>query len=47
MQKKNYIHIYVVVNFFISDNFRFSFLLGYGNVANEVETKKKNKNYLR
>ena len=45
--KKNYIHIYVVVNFFISDNFRFSFLFGYGNVANEVETKKKNKNYLR
>ena len=45
--QKNYIHIYVVVNFFISDNFRFSFLFGYGNVANEVETKKNNKNYLR
>ena len=41
--KKNYIYIYVVVNFFISDNFRFSFLFGYGNVANEVETKKKKK----
>ena len=41
-----YVDIYVVVNFFISGNFCFSFVFGYGNDANEVEKKKK-KNYLQ
>ena len=31
-------YVYVVVNFFISGNFCFSFVFGY---ANEVETKEK------
>ena len=42
-----YQKMYVKVNFFMSRNFCFSFVLEYDNVlyANEVETK-ENKNYL-
>ena len=32
---------YVVSLFFISGNFCFSLVFGYGNVANDVETKEK------
>ena len=40
-----YQKMYVKVNFFMSHNFCFSFVLGYDNVlyANEVETKEKQK----
>ena len=31
----------VLVNFSISGNYCFSFVFGFGNVANEVETKEK------
>ena len=40
-----YQKMYVEVNFFMSRNFCFSFVLGYDNVlyANEVETEEKQK----
>ena len=40
-----YQKMYVKVNFFMSHNFCFSFVLGYDNVlyANEVETREKQK----
>ena len=36
-------NVYVVVNFFMSGNFCFSFVFGYGNGADEVKTKRKRK----
>jgi len=33
--------MYILATFFTSGNFCFSFVFGYGNVANEVETKEK------
>ena len=37
------VNIFVVVNFLSHAIFHFSFVFGYGNVANEVETKEKYK----
>ena len=36
-------NVYFVVNFLSQVIFVFSFVFGYGNVANEVETKEKEK----
>ena len=39
--KKNYIHIYFVVNFFISDNFLFFFFLGMVMLLMKLKQRKK------